>query len=164
MQVTLSTENKIILEAFKKEAVEIKQEVIELSIHFIIQLKTFLFQFLLSYKEFSLTNIRSHGLTEILMNRALRFFKLDGGEEPLKKSKQKTKSKWNWGKMIPQKSVASQKTNKETKNNGANKYLFKKSIKVILFPFYLLILMFRMLLESKSKRKSKKYVRNVYKE
>src|SRR5690554_7031192 len=93
MYTTISEENKIAVEELKEELNIVKQQVQELSLSLLIQLKTILFQFVLSYKEYSLTNIREYGLGEILMNRALRFFRLDNdGEEKNMSSKKEKRS------------------------------------------------------------------------
>jgi|SRR5690554_1068438 len=142
MHITISEENKVLMEELKEEVTIIKQEAKKLSISFIIQLKSIIFQFLISYKEYSLTNIREYGLGEILMDRAMRFFKLDNENREKKASKNKTK--------------------KLTRKGG--KYLMKKTAKLILYPFYLLILMLEMVFKSNAKEKSNKNVKNVYRE
>jgi hypothetical protein len=175
MQITISEENRIVLEELKEEAIQIKQEATELSISLLIQLKTLMFQFLLSYNEYSLTNIREHGLAEILMSRAMRFFKLDQGDEKPKRPKEKPKSKFSFkiksrngrerNKMNSQTYVNSKINIKKHPNNKTKKggkLITKKTIKVILFPFYILILIFRIPLESKSKVKKNKNVKNSY--
>ncbi|HLV42605.1 MAG TPA: hypothetical protein VKY37_10015 [Brumimicrobium sp.] len=142
MNITISAENKVLLEELKDEALIIKQEVTKLSISLLIQLKTVLFQFLISYKEYSLTNIREYGLGEILMNRAMRFFKLenDRGE----------------------KKIQIKKSIKSVRKGG--KYLMKKSVKVVLYPFYLVILLLIALLKPRNGEKKEGYVKNIYKE
>lgn len=144
MYTTISEENKIAVEELKEELKIVKQQVQELSLSLLIQLKTILFQFVLSYKEYSLTNIREYGLGEILMNRALRFFKLDNdGEE---------------------KNVSSKKE-KTAKRKGV-RYIIKKSLKTILFPIYLLIILLQLLMKSESgiREKKHKQLKNVYRE
>lgn len=142
MYITISEENKVLMEELKEEVTIIKQEAKKLSISFIIQLKSIIFQFLISYKEYSLTNIREYGLGEILMDRAMRFFKLDNENREKKASKKKTKGL--------------------TRKGG--KYLIKKTAKLVLYPFYLLILMLEMVFKSNDKEKSNKNVKNVYRE
>lgn len=142
MHITISKENKAVLEELKEEALIIKQEATELSISLLIQLKTILFQFLISYKEYSLTNIREYGLGEILMNRAMRFFKLDN------ESREKR---------------TEVKSTKRTSKKGG-RYLVKKGVKVVLYPFYVLIILIQMMLKSKSVKNNGKYVKNVYRE
>lgn len=137
MNLIISKENKILLKELKEELIIIKQEAKKVSLNFIIQLKGIVYQFLISYKEYSLTNIREYGLTEILMNRAMRFFKLDNSNKENKK-----------------------KSKKRTKRGG--KYMVKKAAKVILFPFYLLILVLEMALKSRNQKKDKKIIRNVF--
>lgn len=133
MQITLNEQNQILLNEIVKELIVIKQELLELSIVVLIQLKNFIIQFIMSYKEYSLVNIREQGLGEILTIRALRFFKLET-EEPREKEKKKRKSI-------------------KVKRSGA--YYIKKATKTILFPFYLLILLLDSVLRKKEKASEK---------
>lgn len=171
MHITISKENRIVLEELKNELIQIKQEIKELSISLLIQLKSLLFQFILSYKEYSLTNIREYGLGEILMSRANRFFKLDQEDEKQKKVKEKKKSKFsfkiknhNRGAQLKNRTVVQtrefHKTKQKTKTGGRS--LFKKMLKIILFPFYLIILIIGMLFESSDGDKKNKNVKNTY--
>lgn len=175
MYITISEENRIVIEALKEEVIQIKQEATELSISLLIQLKTVLFQFVLSYKEYSLTNIREYGLAEILMSRAMRFFKLDQGDEKPKIPKEKSKNKFRFRIKLRSERVRTKttsqnqeysnvfsKTHIKTKSNRGYKYVLKRILKGILFPFYILILIVGMLLESKENRKSNKNVKNTY--
>lgn len=175
MHITISEDNRIVLEELREEVILIKQEATELSISLLIQLKTLMFQFLLSYKEYSLTNIREYGLAEILMSRANRFFKLDNGDEDPKKAKEKTKSKFRFKIKTKSAGVKKMATNKvktqprvntqskvKAKSKRGYKYIVKRIFKVILFPFYLIILILGMLLESESNEKSNKNVKNKY--
>lgn len=171
MHIAISEENRIVLEELKSELIQIKQEAKELSISLLIQLKTLLFQFILSYKEYSLTNIREYGLGEILMSRANRFFKLDQEDEKQKKVKKKKKTnlkvqKRNFDSHTKARNVVQtrvdNKTQSKTKSKKGVKYILKKIFKVILFPFYLLFLIFGMLLESDTDKKKSKNVKNTY--
>lgn len=182
MYITISEDNRLVLEELKEEVIQIKQEATELSISLLIQLKTLLFQFVLSYKEYSLTNIREYGLGEILMSRAMRFFKLDnGGEEP-KKPKEKSKSKLRFrikaknenvqtvvrsqkraSSRTSVKSFVKSKSKVRTQSKKGYKFILKRTLKIILFPFYLIILILGMLLESENNEKSSKNVKNTYK-
>src|SRR5690554_1482283 len=92
MYTTISEENKIAVEELKEELKIVKQQVQELSLSLLIQLKTILFQFVLSYKEYSLTNIKKYKLSEILINRALHFFKLNNNKEKKNMSSKKEKT------------------------------------------------------------------------
>ncbi|PWH87099.1 hypothetical protein [Brumimicrobium oceani] len=171
MQATLSEDNRILLEDLKSELIIVKQEATELSISLLIQLKTLMFQFLLSYKEYSLTNIREYGIAEILMNRANRFFRLDNEEDEPKKPKKKTKSKLQLKYKRKNSNPAQERVEKtsahksgkiKTKSKKTYKYILKRLIKIILFPFYILILILGMLLESESNENSSKNVKNKY--
>ncbi|RYM34611.1 hypothetical protein ERX46_04350 [Brumimicrobium glaciale] len=175
MYITISQENRIAIEELREEAIQIKQEATELSISLLIQLKTVMFQFLLSYKEYSLTNIREYGLAEILMSRANRFFKLDQGDEGPKKSKEKSKSKFRFriksktlihktkvNSRVEVKSKTNSNIKSKVKSRRGYKFIIKRVFKVILFPFYILILILGMLLGSESNEKSNKNVKNKY--
>lgn len=180
MYITISEDNRLVLEELKEEVIQIKQEATELSISLLIQWKTLLFQFVLSYKEYSLTNIREYGLGEILMSRAMRFFKLDnGGEEP-KKPKEKSKlrfrikaknenvqtvvrSQKRASSRTSVKSFVKSKSKVRTQSKKGYKFILKRTLKIILFPFYLIILILGMLLESENNEKSSKNVKNTYK-
>ena len=178
MNISISVEDKIVLEEFKDELIQIKEEVKELSIMMLIQLRSSLFQFLLSYKEYSLTNIREYGLGEILMSRASRFFKLDQGDESQKNPKEKKKiriwkklknnvfnsqseSKKSFESVVGSNINRGVKGNLKTKRGG--KYILKKSLKIVLFPFYLVVLLFGMLLGSGSTEKVSGSGKNTYK-
>lgn len=115
MQISISQEEQIVLQELKQDLIKIKQKLIEWSIGLLIMLKDSVVQFILSYDEFALSNIKKKGLLNILTDRALRFFKLDYEEV---EERRKTISK-------PKKRTF--------------KYYVVKSIKVILFPVYLII-------------------------
>lgn len=137
MQITINEQNRILLNEALEELIVIKQELLELSLVVLIQLKNFFIQFIMSYKEYSLTNIKEHGLGEILTIRALRFFKLDI-EEPKKTVEKK------------------QRVNK----TRSRAYYMKKSVKTILFPFYLLILVLDKIFHKKEEKTV--HSKNIY--
>lgn len=134
MQISISQEEQIVLQELKQDLIKIKQQLIEWSIGFLIMLKDSVIQFILSYDEFALSNIKKKGLLNILTDRALRFFKLDIEEV---EERRKTISK-------PKKRTV--------------KYYMVKSIKVILFPVYLIICGILIIFS----RKQKKNVINRY--
>ena len=171
MYITISEDNRIAIEELRDEVIQIKQEATELSISLLIQLKTVMFQLLLSYKEYSLTNIREYGLAEILMSRANRFFKLNPEDKRPKKSKEKTRSKFHFrikSKTSIKKNNSKTELSKQIKSKAksktriGHKFTIKKIILIIFFPFYMLILIFRMLLASESNGKSSKNAKNKY--
>lgn len=128
----------------QKELIRMKDLMIELSIEILIQLKTFIYQFILSYEEYSLVNIREHGLGEILMRRSLRFFKLgnDEGEEEEEVSQSESKVK---------------KTKKKKMS------FFQKAVRIVLYPIYIFILIIEKLVKPYSKKPHKpKSKRNHY--
>lgn len=134
MQISISQEEQIVLQELKQDLIKIKQQLIEWSIGLLIMLKDSVIQFILSYDEFALSNIKKKGLLNILTDRALRFFKLDYEEV---EERRKTISK-------PKKRTV--------------KYYMVKSIKVILFPVYLIICGILIIFS----RKQKKNVINRY--
>ncbi|HLW29238.1 MAG TPA: hypothetical protein VKX29_00120 [Brumimicrobium sp.] len=147
MYIAISEENKDLLREFKKDVSDVKQEAKELSFSLFIQLKRLMFQFLISYKEYSLTNIREYGLGEILMSRAMRFFKLDDDSREkktaLKKEKQIHKSS---------------RSKQISKKGGV--YIVRRAVKYILYPFYLIIICLQLLFKSEPKEKSNSYVKD----
>src|SRR5690554_359126 len=156
MNIDISVENREVVERVKEELDQLKYEAKELSISTLIQLKTILFQFVLSYKEYSLTNIREHGMTEILMRRALRFFGFDPGDKEEDREEEKKKSSWRsvlTSKKSPSTNNVVRKSRsihqKRTKKKSTAFY-FRRSLKVVLFPFYLLFLVLAMLFESEN--------------
>lgn len=115
MQISITEEEQIILQQLKQDLIRVKQELIEWSIGLLILLKDSVIQFILSYDEFAISNIKSKGLINILTNRALRFFKLDQDEvKERRKSVVKTKKR-------------------------SFKYYILKFTKLVLFPAYLII-------------------------
>lgn len=134
MQISISQEEQIVLQELKQDLIKIKQQLIEWSIGLLIMLKDSVIQFILSYDEFALSNIKKKGLLNILTDRALRFFKLDYEEV---EERRKTISK-------PKKRTF--------------KYYVVKSIKLILFPVYLIICGVLIIFS----RKQKKNVINRY--
>ncbi|WP_107038215.1 hypothetical protein [Brumimicrobium mesophilum] len=169
MYIAVSEENRIVLEELKGELIQIKQEVIELSISLVIQLKTLLFQFLLSYKEYSLTNIREYGLAEILMSRANRFFKLDQDDEKEKKAKEKKKAKFRFKLkkeerivQFKSKNAVNTRENSKSKSKIGARFILQKCMKLILFPFYIFILIISILFELDESKKNNKNVKNTY--
>lgn len=164
MEVAITSEHRELIEGIQSELNNIKHEVIELSIQFYIQLKSILLQFLISYKEYSFTNIKEYGMTEILMNRANRFFKLEQEfEGPIKKRKSPRKKKFFKKQNKTQGSTLSTNRNKSIrKERGHIKLSVRKISKYILFPFYLCLVAIGILLKSKDNKKKDKNVKNTY--
>lgn|SRR5690554_709918 len=143
MEILILKRNQIVVEELKKELYIIKQDALELSLSLLIHLKNIIVQIILSYKEYSLVNIRERGLKEILWERAMRFFKLENDEPEKKKENSQLKSKQKKG----------------------GKYWIKKVGRVVMYPFYILILLLEFILikkEPEPKRKINKYVKNTY--
>lgn len=124
MQISISQEEQIVLQELKQDLIRIKQELIGWSISLLILLKDSIIQFILSYDEFTISNIRAKGLVNILSDRALRFFKLD--EDDLVEKRKKVR---------------------EPKKRTMKFYLIKIS-KVIFFPIYLIICIILILLKN----------------
>lgn len=115
MQISISQEEQIVLQELKQDLIKIKRELIEWSIGLLILLKDSVIQFILSYDEFALSNIKKEGFLNILTDRALRFFKLDQDE------------------------VEERRRTIEKPKKRTLKFYFLKTLKVILFPVYLII-------------------------
>lgn len=128
MQISISKEEQVILQELKQDLIQVKQKLIGWSIGLLIFIKDSLVQFILSYDEFSISNIKRKGLVNILSDRALRFFKLD--YEELKEDSKK----------------------QEKPKKRSLKYFVKKLIKLILFPLYLLICLLLMIFKEKSEK------------
>ncbi|PKR81674.1 hypothetical protein CW751_03875 [Brumimicrobium salinarum] len=141
MQITISQEQHILLNDLKKELLNIKQKSIRLSFKLLFEIKSLLWQFLISYKEYSLANIRQRGLAEVLMTRALRFFGLEEEQD-------KTKAK-----------IIQQKSNKKN-----TKLSFRKLIRLILTPLYWIILGLKFMSGARKSQNKVHKFKNVYKE
>lgn len=135
MTVALSQEDKEVMNDLYQSVVSFKQNIIELSLFVLIELKKYIWNFIVSLGEFSPDELRKHGLEEILMRRALRFFGL--GSEEDKRSDKRTDQK-----LKPTFSVK-----------------FKKAISVLLLPVYLVIIICLGL----RRKQRRKYVKNNYK-
>lgn len=146
MEILSLERNQILEQEILRGLILIKLEAIELSTLFLVSLWSTFLEFVGSYREYSIANIREKGLAEILWVRANRFFKLgneepenEGGEEEDLSFRQKVKR------------VAL--------------IVLKKSVRLILLPFYLLILLLEFLARDKSEKDKKrvnKYVKNSY--
>ena len=128
MQISISKEEQIVLQELKQDLIRIKQGLIEWSIGLLILIKHSVVQFILSYDEFAISNIKRKGLVNILSDRALRFFKLE--YEDINEG---TKEK--------------EKPNKKT-----FKSFLKKAVKIIFFPVYLLICLLLIIFNKNSKK------------
>lgn len=143
MQVLILEKNQIAIEELKKELLIIKQDALELSLNLLIHVKNVLLQFFMSYKDYSLSNIKEYGLAEILWVRAMRFFRLDNNDPDKKESKARDNNKQKRG----------------------GKYWIRRTSRIIMYPFYLLILLLELIFKEKSKRRKEKrniYVKNNY--
>ena len=146
MNISMTEDQRVVVEEYKSTAVNamriIKQNGIELSMNILIQMKVLVFQFVLSYKEYSINNIREYGLGEILLMRALRFFRLDISDPD--KDKHYIKS--------------------VRKTRRGVKQIILKTFKTVLLPFYLILLLMEWLRahEKRHKDKSNKNVKNKY--
>lgn len=128
MQISISKEEQVILQELKQDLIQIKQKLIGWSIGLLIFIKDSLVQFILSYDEFAISNIKRKGLVNILSDRALRFFKLDYKE-------------------IKEDNIKRKKPQKRTV-----KHFVLKAVKVVFFPVYLLICFLLMILYKKSEK------------
>lgn len=152
IQVTLTKEEQVVLHELKEDLTEIKQRLISGLITLGYWLGRSVLNQLLSYTEFSMTNIRARGLRNVLMDRAFRFFKIEisEGEDVTKRRTTKEKVRHYFSKT---KDISFKK-----KQILQIKRAIKQVIKVILFPIYLFIIL---IFKKKSKEKMKKNV--IYK-
>ncbi|PHR46798.1 MAG: hypothetical protein COA32_09970 [Fluviicola sp.] len=128
MQITITKEEQIILQELKQDLIRIKQGLVEWSIGLLILIKDSVVQFILSYNEFAISNIKRKGLVNILSDRALRFFKMDYEE------------------------VEKDKKDREKPRKRTVKYYVLKGVKVIFFPAYLIICAMLIILNKKIKK------------
>lgn len=128
MRLSISKEDEVVLNELKNDLILIKQKFKSGCLHLISVLLNGLYNFILSYREYSLENIKRKGFKEVLYRRALRFFKLEQNES--RKSKKKTVSR------------------KKSKRR-----IIIKLFKFVLTPIYLLIIAF-MLITKKNKYKN----------
>lgn len=144
MDILILERNQIVAKEIKKELSIIKQDAIELSLTLFIQLKEIILQFIYSFKDYSISNIKKRGLKEILWERAIRFFRLEVNEDKDKEGEAA-----------------------EIKRKKGGKYWLKKTVRFILLPVYFILLFLEFLLKrKKTKPKPKiivnKYVKNSY--
>ena len=123
MQAITLELNPILTEEIKKDLKAIKQDAIELSLVVLIHLKGVVLKFLLSYSDYSISNIRKYGLMEILWARALKFFKLEVNQEEDEDPEEEGPGEGGRGRKVLKKV----------------KRFFKNKLKIVLFPAYLLI-------------------------
>lgn len=133
METIISEEDRIVLNELKQDLIQIN---IRLFHSLILGLKAsgnLLLQFLASYEDYSLSNIRRYGLKEILYKRALIFFRMEEPNKAHKKSKHKKGTK--------------------------KRITIKRVFKLILLPVYVLTILFLWI----TSRKNQKNVKNKYK-
>ena len=141
MDLSVSEKDREIIKLLIKDLIIIKQQLQEYLIALGIGIGEEVVTIITSYREYSLSNIKSKGIKEIIFQRALRFFKM---QEQYKKSKSKSRNH-----------------NKNNKyKNG--KLLLKRSIKFILLPIYLLVLVLIQLKKKNLRKNLKKNVINKY--
>jgi hypothetical protein len=133
MIVSISQEDKEVLEDLFESLVSFKQTLLQLSLMGIKGLKKILVNFIISLGDFSPSEIREHGLEEILLGRAMSFFGLGD--------------------------TAQNKDNGNDRRKVSPKSIVRRIIGVVLIPVYLLIIItlyFR-------RKKTTKNVKNRYK-
>ncbi len=146
MYISITEDQRRVIEEYRNAATNayytIKRNGTELSLSFFIQVRILVYQFLLSYKEYSLSNVREYGLGEILLMRALRFFRLDI-RDPEKEKRLIRKIK---------------------KTKRGIKRVFSNTLKAVLFPCYLILLLLDWIRKNKRrhKNKSNKHVKNSF--
>ena len=135
MTVALSKEDREVMDDLYQSIISFKQGVLQLSIYILVELKKYIWNFIISLGEFSPQELKQHGLEEILMRRALRFFGLSGSEKESGDSQVERKSK------------------------PSVKTVLKKVVILLLSPFYILILICLYI----RRRGKNNYVKNNYK-
>ena len=128
MQLTLTKEEEYVLHQIKQDLIKIKQQFITALITFSVWSGRALLNQLLSYSEFSYANIREKGLKNVLIERALRFFKIEDGVEArggiLRKTlKRKKQIKTNRGQNYYDVNGSSSKTKSSQKKRQSKSIL-----------------------------------------
>ena len=141
MTLTLSEEDREVLNEWYEELLEIKQEVLRKCLNSLIVTYYHSIAFARSFEDFSPANVRREGLITILTRRALQFFGLNIDQESCSKKKKHKKYRASLSQYL-------------TRSNGVR--LGRRTLKMTVFPFYLLLLLLIYL------KKPEKNVKNKY--
>lgn len=133
METIISKEDRVVLNELKQDLIQLNIRLFQSLIMAIQASGNLLVEFIASYEDYSLANIRRYGLKEILYKRALKFFRMEEANPERKKSK----------------------SNKTTNKRISIKRVFK----LLLFPVYVLTILI-LWITPKNKEKN---VKNEYK-
>lgn len=133
METIISKEDRVILNELKQDLIQLNIRLFQSLILALQASGNLLLEFIASYEDYSLANIRRYGLKEILYKRALKFFRMEETNPERKKSK---------------------------RNKTTNKRIsIKRVFKLLLFPVYVLTILI-LWITPKNKEKN---VKNEYK-
>ena len=133
METIISKEDRVVLNELKQDLIQLNIRLFHSLIMALQASGNLLLEFIASYEDYSLANIRRYGLKEILYKRALKFFRMEEANPERKKSK---------------------------RNKTTNKRIsIKRVFKLLLFPVYVLTILI-LWITSKNKEKN---VKNEYK-
>ena len=141
MTLTLSEEDRQVLNEMYVEFLEIKQEVLTKCLNSLIVSFYHSIAFAKSFEDFSPANVRQQGLITILTRRALRFFGLDLEQDSRSNKKELKRYKASSSHYF-------------TRSYGVR--LVRRTLKMMVFPVYLFILLLVYL------KKPEKNVKNKY--
>lgn len=133
METIISKEDRVVLNELKQDLIQLNIRLFQSLILVLQASGNLLLEFIASYEDYSLANIRRYGLKEILYKRALKFFRMEETNPERKKSK---------------------------RNKTTNKRIsIKRVFKLLLFPVYVLTILI-LWITPKNKEKN---VKNEYK-
>ena len=133
METIISKEDRVVLNELKQDLIQLNIRLFQSLILALQASGNLLLEFIASYEDYSLANIRRYGLKEILYKRALKFFRMEETNPERKKSK---------------------------RNKTTNKSIsIKRVFKLLLFPVYVLTILI-LWITPKNKEKN---VKNKYK-
>lgn len=133
METIISKEDRVVLNELKQDLIQLNIRLFHSLIMALQASGNLLLEFIASYEDYSLANIRRYGLKEILYKRALKFFRMEEANPERKKSK---------------------------RNKTTNKRIsIKRVFKLLLFPVYVFTILI-LWITSKNKEKN---VKNEYK-
>lgn len=133
METIISKEDRVVLNELKQDLIQLNIRLFQSLILALQASGNLLLEFIASYEDYSLANIRRYGLKEILYKRALKFFRMEETNPERKKSK---------------------------RNKTTNKIIsIKRVFKLLLFPVYVLTILI-LWITPKNKEKN---VKNEYK-
>lgn len=133
METIISKEDRVVLNELKQDLIQLNIRLFQSLIMALQASGNLLLEFIASYEDYSLANIRRYGLKEILYKRALKFFRME---------------------------EANPERNKSKRNKTTNKRIsIKRVFKLLLFPVYVLTILI-LWITPKNKEKN---VKNEYK-